>query len=212
MDCPTQFLQATRRAFTIPGMIWPREMFALAQLFGGSKRHAEIGVFCGKSLYVTAASMSIFGGGGQGKHLVAVDCFSVVSDYQFVPSEKWWRQVMLATQAAISDDFGITVEFLDMPSLQAAVKYKDAEPFDSVYIDANHAEEYIESDLRSWWPLIRAGGTIAGHDYSADFLGVMNAVNNTFSHNFKVLPDTRVWYAIKDQETSNTVRFAQGCA
>ncbi len=33
MDHHTRFLEATRRAFTLPGMIWPREMLGLGELF-----------------------------------------------------------------------------------------------------------------------------------------------------------------------------------
>lgn len=211
MDHHTRFLEATRRAFTIPGMIWPREMLGLGELFGNSKRHVEIGVFCGKSLYVTAASMAIFGGSGAGKYMLAVENFSELLDYPFMPSEKWWRGVLAATLEAIAIDFGIEVDLWDLPSIQAAALCTDRVPFDSVYIDANHAEEYIASDLRCWWPLVRPGGTIAGHDYSANWVSVMNAVNNAFGKNFRVLPDTRLWCAIKDDETSRAVQFAQGC-
>jgi hypothetical protein len=66
------YLAATRRAFMIPGMIWPREMLALRQLFGESKRHIELGTFCGKSLYVTAAAMHFFGESSRRGFILAV--------------------------------------------------------------------------------------------------------------------------------------------
>ncbi len=41
------------------------------------------------------------------------------------------------------------------------------EPFslDYVYIDANHTTEGTWNDINAWWPKIRQGGILAGHDY-----------------------------------------------
>ncbi|GMI37667.1 hypothetical protein TrCOL_g8544 [Triparma columacea] len=41
---------------------------------------------------------------------------------------------------------------------------------DFVYIDARHDRASVAEDLRLWWPKLRAGGILAGHDYvTADF-------------------------------------------
>jgi len=37
--------------------------------------------------------------------------------------------------------------------------------FDFVYIDANHTFEEVVKDINLWWPKVRAGGILAGHDY-----------------------------------------------
>ena len=36
---------------------------------------------------------------------------------------------------------------------------------DFVYIDANHAFDAVNRDLRKWFPKLRNGGVFAGHDY-----------------------------------------------
>jgi len=41
---------------------------------------------------------------------------------------------------------------------------------DFVYIDGNHVYEFVKQDLESYWPKIRLGGILAGHDY---FLGAV---------------------------------------
>jgi predicted O-methyltransferase YrrM len=35
---------------------------------------------------------------------------------------------------------------------------------DFVYIDGNHDADYVNLDLRTWWPKLRQGGLLAGHD------------------------------------------------
>lgn len=37
--------------------------------------------------------------------------------------------------------------------------------FDFVYVDARHDYKGVLVDLQAWWPLIRDGGIMAGHDY-----------------------------------------------
>lgn len=38
---------------------------------------------------------------------------------------------------------------------------------DFVYIDANHAYEFVKQDIALWYPKVKKGGYICGHDYIA---------------------------------------------
>ncbi len=38
-------------------------------------------------------------------------------------------------------------------------------PVDLVYIDTFHTKAAIERDLNHWWPQVRIGGWLTGHDY-----------------------------------------------
>jgi len=49
-------------------------------------------------------------------------------------------------------------------SVQAAAAVPDGS-LDWVYIDGNHAYEYVTEDLRTWYPKLRAGGLLTGDDY-----------------------------------------------
>jgi len=40
--------------------------------------------------------------------------------------------------------------------------------FDFVYIDANHLYDAVKNDLDIWWPKVKLGGVMAGHDYYVD--------------------------------------------
>jgi Methyltransferase domain len=37
--------------------------------------------------------------------------------------------------------------------------------FDFIYVDARHDFKGVYEDLRDWWPKLRVGGIMAGHDY-----------------------------------------------
>lgn len=56
------------------------------------------------------------------------------------------------------------VEFIREFSVIAAEKFQD-NYFDFVYIDADHTYEAVIKDLRAWYPKVKIGGIIGGHDY-----------------------------------------------
>ncbi len=41
----------------------------------------------------------------------------------------------------------------------------EADTLDAVYIDGNHAYEYVRTDLQVWSDKVRPGGIVAGHDF-----------------------------------------------
>jgi predicted O-methyltransferase YrrM len=71
-------------------------------------------------------------------------------------------------------------------SLAAAARFAiEEEEFDAVYLDAAHDYDSVVADLAAWYPLVKSGGILAGHDYlngtcaegwPADF-GVKQAVD-----------------------------------
>lgn len=69
---------------------------------------------------------------------------------------------------------------------------------DVVFIDALHDYESVKQDIGLWWPLVREGGYLAGHDFNHKWPGVMRAVAEAFPL-FKVglAPDS-VWFVRKE--------------
>ncbi len=51
-----------------------------------------------------------------------------------------------------------------MDSTEAAAIIVD-ETFDVVYIDARHDYRSVAEDINAWWPKVKPGGILAGHDY-----------------------------------------------
>jgi len=92
-----------------------------------------------------------------------------------------------------------------------ALNFED-EFFDWIYIDADHTTEAVLSDLKYWYPKLKKGGIISGHDYHADpsnkdysYFGVDEAVNSFFKD---VIDDVhltneqyyKTWAYIKPEE------------
>lgn len=46
-----------------------------------------------------------------------------------------------------------------------AAKFFEDETFDFIYIDADHTYEAVTEDLNAWYPKLKVGGVLAGHDY-----------------------------------------------
>lgn len=63
--------------------------------------------------------------------------------------------------------FGKRSEIQRTTSKEAAAKFKDAQ-LDFVYLDAQHQYEAIKQDIDWWWPKVKNGGLLAGHDYLDD--------------------------------------------
>ena len=67
-------------------------------------------------------------------------------------------------------------------SWDGALNYDD-NSLDFVFIDAGHDYESVRKDLNAWFPKVKNGGIIAGHDYHYD-CGVFPAVNEFFKDNY----------------------------
>ena len=51
-------------------------------------------------------------------------------------------------------------------SLNASKRF-DANVFDLIYIDADHSFDSVIQDIVSWWPKVRIGGYLGGHDFGS---------------------------------------------
>jgi predicted O-methyltransferase YrrM len=83
---------------------------------------------------------------------------------------------------------------MQMKSTDAATTFKDCS-IDMVFIDANHEYEYVKEDISAWWPKLKHGGLMCGHDYSIKFGGVIRAVKERFSEYSN--PARTIWEVIK---------------
>ncbi len=85
-----------------------------------------------------------------------------------------------------------------------ASKIVQDESLDFVFIDAGHTYEEVSSDIKCWFPKVRKGGLVSGHDYGGrknrrGLFGVNIAVDEfTKANNYEVLlsPAT-IWSFMK---------------
>ncbi len=72
---------------------------------------------------------------------------------------------------------GVPVIVHAKPSVLAAEDFEDAS-CDAIFIDGDHQEAAVTSDIEAWLPKVKPGGMLCGHDI--DEPGVANAVNAAF--------------------------------
>lgn len=107
-------------------------------------------------------------------------------------TEKEWLAVM---SEAIQRTRCHKITMYVMASKQAAADHKNGS-LDFVFIDANHAYEFVKEDIKLWRPKIRKGGLIAGHDYGGRHRGVAEAVQESFNIDNLLLRRGRIWGAV----------------
>ena len=94
--------------------------------------------------------------------------------------------------------------FVRRMSTDAAKDFKDGE-LDFVYVDGNHDYAAVLADMDAWWPKIKSGGVMGGHDFydtdTDDYrCGVESAVRRwTSEHDVALIGplDCTSWFVIK---------------
>lgn len=101
----------------------------------------------------------------------------MVDPWKYLPEYKDAANVSDAQQEAIYQEAKTRCAEVDASrftmmrntSLEAADIMKGyGQDISFVYLDADHSYESVKADLEAWWPLIRSGGVLAGHDWVED--------------------------------------------
>lgn len=135
----------------------------------------EVGCWLGKSACYMAELIK-----GQNKK-VRFDCV----DIWRVPVNSGLHHVISGNKSSQVHDFvnnlnnaGVLdlVNVIQLPSLEVVNIYPD-KSLDFVFLDNDHSEAHVYEELEAWWPKIKKGGILAGHDYiESSWPGVVNAV------------------------------------
>lgn len=134
-----------------------RTLYTIARLLN-SRNLVEIGVFRGSTSRFLAGALADQQGGTL--HLVDVD-----------------RTALATARRSIPDVSRVTVIEHAGLSTSSAVLAAVPSGCDLVYLDANHSEDDVRSELACWIPKVRAGGVVAVHD-TIGIRGVCRAVND----------------------------------
>jgi len=72
---------------------------------------------------------------------------------------------------------------------------------DFVYIDGNHSYEYVKRDVENYFPKVRNGGVIGGHDFEPSYEGVRRAVLEFIHKHAQEISEVHVeradWWVVK---------------
>lgn len=84
------------------------------------------------------------------------------------------------------------------------------EELDFVYIDGNHRYDWVRNDIITYWPKIKDGGQLAGHDFKKGEPGIRKAVEEAFGENYS--QSNWDWWKIKETYEKNKqtiIKFAK---
>ena len=69
---------------------------------------------------------------------------------------------------------------------------------DFVYIDGNHDYEFVKQDIDLYYPRVRSGGVLCGHDFATHELGVCRAVVEFVNeYDLELFGEKYDWWVIK---------------
>lgn len=134
------------------------DLGCLAELYG-LKTGAELGVQAG------LFSKDILARWKSCEKYILVDLWQQQERYDDTANVDNNKQESLfqATKQRLAQHADIT-EFMRMYTTEAAKLVPD-DSLDFIYVDARHDYCGVREDLREWWPKLRMGGILAGHDY-----------------------------------------------
>lgn len=96
-----------------------------------------------------------------------------------------WSDPKEIVQTLINTWSDYDVHIYNTTSARAARMFDDGY-LDWVYIDADHTYESVSADHATWSPKVRKGGIVSGHDYSPEFPGVVQMVDEIISSGVEV--------------------------
>lgn len=153
---------------------------------------AEIGVQLGRTAVFLATQCSDL-------HLYAIDPWDTPGNI-YITRYDWDLGKMYAhfMEQLVEQGVGDRVTVIKDFSHNAVKQFKDGE-LDFVFIDANHDYNECLQDLQLWFPKVRNGGFVTGHDLH--FPGVVRALEEFFG-SWKEAQVDYVWY-IRKREHNN---------
>jgi len=129
---------------------------------------AELGVAHGENLsYLLARYPTL--------RAIGVDSFagSEVDMYRGTTATEVYREATTALKPWLGSRARLVVGRTE--AVDASVL--GTEPFDFIFVDAEHDEASVRADLAAWMPRVRPRGIMAGHDYAPQYPGVVRAVH-----------------------------------
>jgi hypothetical protein len=155
------------------------------------KEGAEIGVYEGAYSRILLKQIP-------GLHLIGVDLWDGYPGFKDYET----KDLIQARFTAMENVKGFNCDLMQGWSNEIADRIPD-ESLDFIFIDGNHAYEWVVWDMYKWIPKVKKGGIVYGHDYD-DYtnhrsrwktMNVVNAVNGYMS-SYRISP----WFVITNNK------------
>lgn len=128
-----------------------------------TKLFAELGFTVGAEVGVWEGAFSkVICERVPGVQLTCVDPWKTYDAYREQKNNQARLDEAYRKARAALKPYGCTM--LRQTSVAAAATIPDRS-LDFVYIDSNHAFQFVMEDLHAWAPKVRSGGIVSGHDY-----------------------------------------------
>ena len=167
---------------------YPNLYKSMVKKFPSGSKFVEVGSWKGKSAAYLAVEII------NSNKNISLDCVDTwmgsnedphVNDF-YVKSNTLYELFIENTSSLSS-----VINPIRMDSVSASKKYED-NSLDFVFIDANHEYDYVKKDIEAWFPKVKVGGIIAGHDYKYGWTDVDKAVDEFFI-NKRILSREACW-------------------
>ncbi len=116
---------------------------------------AEIGVFHGNYALIYLKDLDI-------KKVVLIDPYKEYENY-----DRYTSEALSGAKKDAHEKLNIYVDKITWIELMSAeaVELIDFESLDFVYIDGNHGYQPVLQDVTLYYPKVKTGGLVSGHDY-----------------------------------------------
>jgi len=144
----------------------PMTLFMKNHFAGKALVGAEIGVSTGTNALSILKELSL-------QRLYLIDPYAPFLSFGELDSHATDRETARKNLSSCKQ-----VTFIEKTSTEAA---EELPILDFVYIDGNHDYEHVKEDAETYYPKVRAGGMIGGHDFMPLCFGLVDAVIEFFS-------------------------------
>ncbi len=153
----------------------------------------ELGVYHGRSLAMLGHMAR---DAGKDLHIVGVDLFEEAGAITRTAGPHAYEPATLAACMANLNATDAKVRLMVGDTADTASEF-GAGTLALVFIDGDHSYEGCKRDIEAWLPKVKPGGLLAGHDFSGEYPGVMQAVKEAFPdyvHHGGPLGDTGICF------------------
>jgi hypothetical protein len=152
---------------------YPNLYKSMVNLFPTGAHFVEVGSWKGKS---SAFMITEILNSNKKIKFDCVDTFEGGPEHNNIDTSNLY-DIFISNMKPFENNYNV----LKMTSVEASKQYED-NSLDFVFIDACHDYECVNEDIKVWYPKVKIGGILAGHDYPA-FPGVVRAVHEHINEN-----------------------------